>query len=263
MTAQSPQSRRYDELWRTAYGDIQHEGPVHRHLRRLLRGLLAGVRYRWALEVGCGDGSNFALLTEGREGVRLAGVDVSAEALARARAAWPGAELHQLDIQSQSPEGSWDLVLCSLVLEHLPEDVAALRNIRTITGGRLLLATIGGDFERYRPWEEQVGHVRNYRPGELDRKLASAGFEIERSIRWGFPLYSPLARRLQNRLPARAEFGLALRATARIAYWAYWLNSRRRGDLLLVRAAAAPGRGPGSAAPGGVRARAAVRFPGR
>jgi SAM-dependent methyltransferase len=243
MRSETPEARRYDDLWRSAYGDMQHEGPVHRHLRRLLRGLLAEVPYRGALEVGCGDGSNFSLLTEGREDVRLAGIDVSAEALARARASWPDVELHQLDIQAQSPDGSWDLVLCSLVLEHLPDDVAALRNIRAITGGRLLLATIGGDFERHRRWEEQVGHVRNYASGELERKLAVAGFEIERSIRWGFPLYSPLARRLQNRLPARAEFGLPLRAAARIAYWAYWLNSRRRGDLLLVRAAAAPGEG--------------------
>jgi len=228
----------YDAIWRDVYGDIQDVGPVHRHLRRLLARLLEPLAFRTAIEVGCGAGHNFPLLLRGRELDELAGVDVSAEALSRAGARWPRAELYELDIQKGAPERSWELVLCSLVLEHLPDDEAALRNMHRMTSGHLLAATIAGDFERYRRWERQMGHVRNYARGELEAKLERAGFTVERTVYWGFPFYSPLARRLHNSMRSEAEFSGATRAAAQLMYLVYWLNSSRRGDLVLALARA-------------------------
>jgi len=226
----------YDSIWRDVYGDMQEVGPTHRHLRRLLKGLLGEIEFSSAFDVGCGAGHNFPLLVENRSGVRLGGADISPRALERAAEVWPAAELHELDVQTEHADGTWDLVLCSLVLEHIPDDVGALEQMRAMTGRRLVLVTIAGDFERYRPWEEQMGHVRNYRPGELEGKLERAGFEVEEAIYWGFPFYTPLARTLQNRMTSTADYDAGTSLAARIMYWVYWLNSRRRGDLLLVRA---------------------------
>jgi trans-aconitate methyltransferase len=239
MTGPEASAHDYDSIWRDVYGDMQDVGPTHRHLRRLLGKLLAEVEYSSALDVGCGAGHNFAALTRGRESLRLGGVDISAEALARAREAWPAAELHELDVQAASAPGTWDLVLSSLVLEHLPDDVGALRRMREMTSKHLVLVTIAGNYERYRPWEDQVGHVRNYARGELEAKLRDAGFETERAIYWGFPFYTPIARTLQNRMTATAQYDSQTNLAARLMYWAYWLNSARRGDLLLIRARAA------------------------
>ena len=36
-----------------------------------------------------------------------------------------------------------------------------------MTGKYLCVATIAGNYERYKAWDERVGHVRNYRVGEL------------------------------------------------------------------------------------------------
>lgn len=229
-------SNRYDELWRDAYGQMQCVGPVHRHVRRLLRELLADIEYGSALEVGCGAGHNFELLREGGRSVELSGADVSVEALDRAAQAWPHADLHQLDIEAGALERTWDLLLCSLVLEHVGDDVAALRNMRAMAGRHLLVATIAGDMARYLPWEERVGHVRNYVPGELEEKLAAAGFVVERTIHWGYPFYSPLGRLLQRRMRPSPEFGAGTRLAAWLLFGLYRLNSRHRGDLLLVRA---------------------------
>jgi hypothetical protein len=107
-----------------------------------------------------------------------------------------------------------------------------------MTESQLELVTIAGNFERYRPWEEQMGHVRNYARGELEAKLANAGFEVERAIYWGFPFYTPFARTLQNRMTSTAEYDSQMTIAARVMYWLYWLNSKRRGDLLLIRARA-------------------------
>jgi SAM-dependent methyltransferase len=229
---QDPATPCYDDVWNDIYGDMQDRGPTHRHMRRMVSHLLEGLDYRTALEVGCGAGHNFGLL----RGSRITGVDVSGEALRRARDRAPDAELHQLDIQTDRLGGTWDLVFSSLVLEHLPDDVAALKNMRAMTGRWLVLTTIAGDFERYRPWEEQMGHVRNYRRGELEGKLQAAGFVPERTIYWGFPFYSPVARRLQNGARSTATYGLGTRIAARLMHVLYFANSSRRGDLLIALA---------------------------
>lgn len=223
----------YDDVWKDVYGDMQEVGPTHRHMRRLLRRILAGLDYDSALEVGCGAGHNFPLLRHEGSHVRLTGLDVSEEALRRARERVEG-EFRLGDIQSDRLEGTWDLVFSSLVLEHLPDDTAALAHMRAMAGRWLVLTTIAGDFERYRPWEEQMGHVRNYRRGELESKVEAAGFSLERVIYWGFPFYSPLARRLQNGMRSEPSYGLASRIAAEAMHVLYFLNSRRRGDLLIL-----------------------------
>jgi SAM-dependent methyltransferase len=223
----------YDELWRDVYGDMQAVGPVHRHMRRLLRGVLGDIPYRTALDVGCGAGDNVPLLREAGAAAKIVGVDVSGGALELARTRHPG-RYAQLDIQQEGLAERFDLVFSSLLIEHLDDDLAALRHMRQMTAGKLVVTTIGGDFERYRRWDEQMGHVRNYVPGELEGKLEEAGFVPERIIRWGFPFYSPLARRLQNGMKAEASYGLGSRAAAAFLSGLYFLNSSRRGDLVIA-----------------------------
>jgi hypothetical protein len=124
-----------------------------------------------------------------------------------------------------------------LVLEHLHDDVAALRNMRAMAGKYLLVTTIAGDFERYRRWDERLGHVRNYRPGELEQKVSMVGFTVRRTIYWGFPFYSPLVRRLQNYCQIGiGQFDRTASLAATFLYWLYFLNSRRRGDILVLLA---------------------------
>jgi SAM-dependent methyltransferase len=223
----------YDDVWRDVYGDMQAVGPVHRHMRRLLRRFLSGLRYETVLDVGCGAGDNLELLGGAR---RFVGVDVSEEALRRARQRRATGEYHQLDIERNSLEERFDLVFSSLVIEHLPDDRAALRHMRTMTAGHLLLTTIAGDFERYRAWDEQMGHVRNYRRGELEEKLETAGFKVVRALYWGFPFYSPMARTLQNRMTSEPSYSARTRLLAQLMYGLYFLNSSRRGDLLIALA---------------------------
>ena len=36
----APAAISYDDVWRDVYGDMQDVGPVHRHMRRILAGVL-------------------------------------------------------------------------------------------------------------------------------------------------------------------------------------------------------------------------------
>jgi SAM-dependent methyltransferase len=233
----TPQVPDYDDLWTRVYGDIQKHGPVHRHMRRLISEILEGLSYDSVLDVGCGPAENYALLSRGRHLSRFGGVDISSVALGEARKRVPSGEFWNLDVQKEHLESVWDLVHCSLIFEHLPDDVAALEHLRPMTKRYLLLSTIAGDYERYRRWDEAVGHVRNYPRGELEAKMTATGFRVLRSIYWGFPLYSPLTRELLNlRRVGLGSYGTSTRLLAWLMYYVYFLNSSRRGDLLIVLA---------------------------
>jgi SAM-dependent methyltransferase len=225
----------YDVMWDEVYGDLQDLGPTHRHMARLIRRVLAPLDYDSVLEVGVGFGHNLPLLTAGRSLERVAGVDISKRAVEHVRERFQGA-FTTLDISTERLPETYELVCNALVMEHLPDDEAALRNMRAMSSKYLLLVTIAGNFERYRPWEEQMGHVRNYAPGELESKLSATGFEVSQALYWGFPLYSPVARTLQNRMTATHELSRGSRLIARVLYPLFFLNSSRRGDLVLVLA---------------------------
>lgn len=235
--APGPTSARYDALWSGVYGDMASFGPTHRHLRRLTRHLLRDLAYDSVLDVGCGQGDNFELLCHGRTVSRVAGVDVSHEALERARRRHPGVELSALDICLASLPRRFDLVHAALLLEHVEDDDVAVRNLAAMTKDHLLVSTMAGDYGRYRRWEQKVGHVRNYRVGEVEAKLERAGLVVRTSVYWGFPFYSPLARLAQEATGAGAHpFGAGSRTLSRALYLLYFLNSNRRGDIVLVLA---------------------------
>jgi glycosyltransferase involved in cell wall biosynthesis len=82
-------------------------------------------------------------------------------------------------------EGGFDTVVCLNVVEHVEDDVTALRNIRAVLadGGRAVVLV------PYGPWnfgtlDEVLGHKRRYTEGELRRAAAEAGLEVTRMLRF-------------------------------------------------------------------------------
>lgn len=227
----------YDVMWEKVYGDIQRYGPVEKHLRRIYSKILSEIQYKSVLDVGCGTGLNFPLLLEDKVVKEVAGVDISSKAIVLAKERYSG-EFRVLDIQEGHLESKYDLVFCSLVLEHLPKDVEAIKNLYEMTGRYLLVGTMAGNYERYKPWEKVVGHVRNYSPDELEAELERTGFTIRKCIKWGFPFYSPLTRLLQNINPNMGvgEYSTTLKIGTTLLYYVYFLNSFKRGDVLVILA---------------------------
>ena len=225
----------YDKLWTDVYGDLQQVGPTHRHMKRIMQRFLRRIEYHSLLDVGCGFGHNLSFLCKERNLNRVAGIDISSKAVEHMRGK-TDASFYQLDIQKERLKEKWDLAFCSLLLEHVSDDMSALCNMRAMTEKYLLLSTISGPFERYRPWEEKVGHVRNYRRGELESKLEKTGFTIQKAVYWGFPFFSPVARMLQNHMTLQSKMGVASRALGALLYAVYFLNSYQKGDLLIILA---------------------------
>lgn len=93
------------------------------------------------LDAGCGEGESLIRL-DGLLPERTAGIDIDADAVEYTRERVPTAEISQHSVESLPFEdGSFDLVLCLEVLEHIPEPVGALRELsRVAAGGELVIS---------------------------------------------------------------------------------------------------------------------------
>ena len=112
-------------------------------------------------------------------------------AIQQARQSYPPAAYHAGEINALPESEPFDLVTCIDVLEHVEDDLGLLREIAGVCGRYALCVTVQG---RMRPGEREIGHVRNYRRGELQEKMQAAGLTPIRTVEWGFPFYSPLFR---------------------------------------------------------------------
>lgn len=210
---------------------MQRHGPVHRHATANLLRTVASLDVRTVLDVGCGSGDNLEALASVKR-YQLSGVDVSAEAVAIARQRVPDADLCVLDVQREALTRKFDLVISLQVVEHLIDDVAALRNMAAMAGRYVLIETMQG---RMRRSELAIGHIRNYSAIELRRKLEIAGLEVIRISGWGFPFYSPLYRTFAEWLPGgppSGAMGRGSRLVAGMLYQLYRLNWPGRGDVI-------------------------------
>jgi SAM-dependent methyltransferase len=226
----------YDDLWTSSWGEMQTVGPVHRHVQEDLSRVIDKLDVVSILDVGCGGGDNLATLGRSAKGYELTGVDVSIEALRRASARVPQAQLELLDVQEQVLERTFDLVMSVQVVEHLLDDVAAFRHMAEMSDRYVLVSTVAG---RMRSSERAIGHVRNYSEVELRTKLEVAGLDVLWIRGWGFPFYSPIIRSVSEWLPGGPPVGEMSRSQRRAAsmlHHLYRLNVHGRGDVITALA---------------------------
>jgi SAM-dependent methyltransferase len=151
------------------------------------------------LDIGCGRGRHgFAAL---RRGATVVSVDLDIDSLREVRS-MSAAMAHERQAHPLSSShfsrgdatrlpfatGSFDIVIASEVIEHIPDDDAALAEFHRVlkTGGSLAVSVP-------RQWPERVcwflshdyhddagGHVRIYEEQQLRAKLRTAGFAV-----WG------------------------------------------------------------------------------
>ncbi len=76
-----------------------------------------------------------------------------------------------------------DTVVCLNVLEHIEDDAATLRSIRTLLepGGRLILL-VPNDPRAYGTVDKEIGHYRRYTPDHLRNLMTESGYEMEQIL---------------------------------------------------------------------------------
>jgi glycosyltransferase involved in cell wall biosynthesis len=145
---------------------------------------------RNVLEIGAGMGNLTRQLLPGRR--RYVATDIDHEHLDRLsnrlshRPRLEIAELNAAMPQDHAPfEGQMDTVICLNVLEHIEDDLEALRNIRSMLeeGGRAVILVPCGQ-SIYNSLDEELGHFRRYSEDQLQERMTAAGFDVETVLRF-------------------------------------------------------------------------------
>ena len=135
------------------------------------------------LEIGCGTGFVLASVAAAFPRLRVAGSEVHHARLSIARGRLSEAvELWQMDARRIPFTSEFDVIGAFDVLEHIDDDQAVLAELfRVVRPGGGIIVSVP-----QHPWlwsgpDVAAHHRRRYRVGELDRKVAAAGFAIMRS----------------------------------------------------------------------------------
>ena len=149
------------------------------------------------LDVACGTGvvTRLAAQQVGDTGI-VAGLDINPAMLAVARAiapASPSIEWHQASAEAMPlPEKAFDVVLCQMGLQFVPDKIAALREMRRVLvpGGRLAISVPGPTPPLFATMDEALarhigpeaaGFVRAVfslnDPAEIESLVKRAGFD--------------------------------------------------------------------------------------
>lgn len=162
------------------------------------------------LEIGAGPG-NMSHNLMPRAGYWA--TDVNAhylDYLATLRSTRPYLHVAYLDAMSAEtyPTGqAFDTVVCLNVVEHLQDDVGALRNMWNVLegDGRAVILVPNGPY-LYGTFDEVLGHCRRYTTDQLSSVAQQAGFRVERILKFNRP--GVVAWWLNGRLLRKKSFGL-------------------------------------------------------
>ena len=207
---------RYEDAVWEVVSDTAREAPGISVRRAFLREQLAAAGGSRVLDVGCGEAQLAAELA--LAGARVVGIDLSAEALRRARAHTRGLDLRLITDPERWPlaDASFDLVWAGETIEHVLDTARWLSEARRVLrpGGRLALTTPahgrvtllglalrGRSYDRH--FDPRSDHLRFYSARTLRRLLADFRFEDIDLRRAG---RLPGARRLLLASARRARF---------------------------------------------------------
>lgn len=213
------------------------------------------------MDLGCSTGYLLEDLREAHPQAALIGVDLIAAGLVKAHASVPDARLVQADAcRLPLGDASIDGAVSLNLLEHLPDDGPALRELRRVLrpGARAVLVVPAGR-RLYDYYDRFLGHARRYARGELAAKAWGAGFEVEEDLHLGsllFPAFALIKGRNRRRYTRLGDAEIERRVTADIAKGreSGFMRAALRLEEALLRRGVRP--------PAGIRALTVVRRPG-
>jgi 2-polyprenyl-3-methyl-5-hydroxy-6-metoxy-1,4-benzoquinol methylase len=116
------------------------------------------------LEIGCGDGTLLGVLSKTFD---VTGVDISSAAICKAKKCVDESRLRILDIEKESLEGQYDVILCLNVLEHLKQsDNAILKIKQSLRKGGVFIFSVPNNYA--------FGRIATLIMGMFDRTHVSA-----------------------------------------------------------------------------------------
>ncbi len=169
--------------------------------------IIDGLGVERFFEVGVGGGD--VLIALGNKGLRGEGIDQAPEAVAicdeRIKRAGLSerVSVHVQDLFELQSATEFDLVIAFEVLEHIEEDRAALQTLHGLAKSNgYLLVSVPAHMSKWGAIDVWAGHVRRYERDELEGKIRDAGFDVLRTLSYGYPLLN-MTRQIRNMIYSR------------------------------------------------------------
>ncbi|MEO8372457.1 MAG: glycosyltransferase [Candidatus Solibacter sp.] len=143
---------------------------------------------RHVLELGSGIGNMTRHLSRGRKTYTAS--DIDEEHMARLRVRFlgrPNLKIRKCDlcdpVDFAELRGNFDSVVCLNVVEHVEDDLGALRNIYSaLQPGGCAVILVPQDQKAYGTLDQVLGHYRRYSEAQLRARMEEAGFQVERIL---------------------------------------------------------------------------------
>lgn len=189
----TPTDRRYTQTQHEyAADDLETMQEARRYAAHVF-GMFRPYIGRRVLEVGSGIGTMTLRLAEVADSVfalepNVHCADRAREAIGRN----PKVSLHVAHLEECEPADlrrhQFDTVFCVNVLEHIPDDVAALRSFKDaiVPGGHVLIY-VPAVQAAYGPLDAELGHHRRYSKSTLARAFSDAGLPLD-LLRYSNPI---------------------------------------------------------------------------
>lgn len=143
------------------------------------------------LDFGCGTGNLLSLLMERFPQHKFVGADTSLEGLEKTLELNPLLQIVQIKLDNDTPTielpmESFNLIICSEVLEHIDNDIETLILLYKLMapGGKLICTVPAGPMSYF---DKFIGHHRHYTRNSLRLSLEASGFSDVTVLRSGFP----------------------------------------------------------------------------
>lgn len=181
-------SQQFYEKKYNLWDDMKVHGPASRHTRRIILKWLEDLYFSDVIDISCGGGQLLIDIRNKFGSLSLTGTEFTRSAIETNKNKVPDINFEYFNIELDAPLNKRDLVLCIDVLEHIADDQAAINKLGAMTSKYLLIAVPLGRLTHSD--KISLGHLHGYSKKEIIKKLSMAGFNIKKTLNWGFPFYS-------------------------------------------------------------------------
>jgi 2-polyprenyl-3-methyl-5-hydroxy-6-metoxy-1,4-benzoquinol methylase len=175
VTVQNITRRNNRRAYERVYGDdellSEYLGPERVAFYEEVAEISARERPRAVIDVGCGTGSLLRAVVERSSPDRVVGIDYAQAGIDRAMKLVPSGEFRVQSIYDIDPTETFDLVLCTEVLEHVGDPATAVEVLVRLCGrpGAIVITVPDGDQDS---WE---GHRNFWSEREFEAFLRRYG----------------------------------------------------------------------------------------
>ena len=164
--------------------------------------------YPVLMEIGCSSGFLLSDLVRRFPSWIILGADVVKAPLFRLSKQLPGIPLIRFDLlKCPLPEECLDILVMLNVLEHIEDDLLALKNaFKLLKPGGVIIVEVPACQYLYDQYDKDLHHFRRYSQSDLCLKLEKAGFVVDKKSHLGFLLFPAFAIvKILNKLKGNNE----------------------------------------------------------